>query len=182
MTILTRLGHSRDNYIRLLDELRVLPLKFVAILNNGQTPVDGVACVEYEGEYHGAATLNKGLPLVDTSWLFVLDSDEWYTSMQMQAVLDVVARIDEDVDCLVLPRRNFDVGQGSSWHCWPDYQRRVLRRTPQLQWRRAPHEFPVVSKEVRLTGTSWAIVHDHFNADDRARMAKYFARTDLPEI
>ena len=177
ITILTRLGHSRDNYLRLLEELKTVPdVHFVAVLNNGQEPVDGVECVTYEGEYHGGNTLTFGYKSVKTPWLFVLDSDEWYTPLQLRTMMEILPKLHADVQAVAVMRRNFEPFFETSWYAWPDWQIRFYRCTPELCWRGAPHETCNVTNIQRFTGTSFAVLHDHFDLSVRKFMEPYFAK------
>ena len=177
ITILTRLGHGRDNYLCLLEELKTVPdVHFLAVLNNGQEPVEGVECVTFEPEYHGSAITNFGYSFVKTPWLFILDSDEWYTPLQLRTVMDMFPQIPQQVQALGVKRRNFEPLKHTSWYAWPDWQVRFFRCTPELRWTGSPHESVNVTDVYRLNGTSFAIVHDHFDLKAREHMDVYFAK------
>lgn len=85
-------------------------------------------------------------------WLVFLDADELLPP-QLIDDLPLILELNPDVDVIGLPRQNFTEGitpeDVKKWgwtldelgrNCWPDYQWRIMRNKPGIQWSGQVHE------------------------------------------
>ena len=173
LTILTLVGHSEENFERLRAELREVVTDWVLVMDNECQPPPDYRYVRTteETRLNFGAMRNQGLALVKTPWVFHLDSDEWYSEVQMRALLSILGELDENVDCLMLPRRN--VGLTGDWLGWPDTRPVVHRADKGILWEGAVEEWPKpLEKVVMCTTPSSAILHMQLNMEVRQLVAQ----------
>jgi len=160
LTILTLVGHSEENFERLRTELRDCVDDWVLVMDNDIVPPPDYryVCTDEVTRLNFGAMRNQGLELVKTKWVMHLDSDEWYSALQMNSMLAILRELDDEVDCLFLPRRN--VGLSGDWLGWPDTRPVVHRADRGIRWKGVVEEWPEpLKKSAMATSPSSALLH-----------------------
>ena len=177
LTIVTLFGHSRDNLVRLVGELRHMVSDWVVLLDKGMEPVELCHCFPavHEDGFDAGALRRQALAHVHTQWVLHLDSDEWYTALQLTAIVQTMKTCPKEVDCIKLPRRNIETN--ADWVGWPDLRPVVHRNAAHIFWRGRVEEWPTGAKRMEsVMDAGAAILHLHLDVAARNVMAE--ARTD----
>ena len=111
--------------------------------------------------------------LCKRNYIFQVDADE-LLHPHLLTHIDTVLKANPAVDLFYVPRVNIVNGlteedikkwgwnvNEQGWNCWPDYQTRIYRNTPDIKWKGAVHEriigYGVVTK--LPAQEEWAIYH-----------------------
>ena len=169
-TILTLLGHSGENFERLYSQLRPMVDRWIVVLDQGmEFNAPGATIVRAllpNGPDFGSLR-NQGLAAAQGGWVLHLDSDEWFSRMQLDFLRRfVMPRIDSDVDCIKLPRRN--ISPEGDWLGWPDMRPCLHQAKLDVFWLGKVEEWPQnVTKIAGVDDDSLAILH--LQLDRKAR-------------
>jgi len=102
-------------------------------------------------------------------WILLLDADE-KIGRQLAKKLKSIAMSKDDLDCILIPRKNIIFGkwmQNSRW--WPDYLPRFFRRG-RIRWPKYIHQQPnLADKKINslLDSEKLAITHYNYNSLDQ---------------
>lgn len=177
LTIVTLLGHSRDNLVRLVTELRHMVADWVVVCDNGLEAPEltrGFWADKTDG-FDAGAMRRLAMEQVHTDWVFHLDSDEWYSPLQLNTLLHTLKTCPKEVDCIKLPRRNIE--PSGDWIGWPDARPCVHRNKKYIFWQGRLEEWPMGCKQMQqIEDVSSAILHLHL--DTAARNIMTEARKD----
>jgi len=128
-------GNTTDNVRGVLDKFN-MPYKLIEFSLNGDF----------------AAFKNNLKENCDCEWIFQIDADE-YPDEYLVAMLPTILQTNKDVDVMWVPRINTVDGLTTedcnrwNWKVdingyvnYPDYQCRIFRNKPAIQWKNAVHE------------------------------------------
>ena len=86
-------------------------------------------------------------------WIFFLDADEEVSQDQIHLTREIIELNQDKVEVLLVPRVNIVEGlteqhiqqwgwrvNDKNWVNWPDYQFRICKNTPDIQWKNKVHE------------------------------------------
>lgn len=106
-------------------------------------------------------------------YIFFLDADE-YLSPEYQNIHELF-RLNPEIDCFALPRINTVEGienrpdliqqwgwiiNSNGWINYPDYQLRICKNSPEIQWVGKVHERLIGYKNIaELPDSDWSILH-----------------------
>lgn len=86
---------------------------------------------------------NEGLKHAVTPWVLYVDADERVTPLLKKEIENVVANA--EYDYYVIPRKNVILGKEMKWGgWWPDYVKRLYKRSALRGWTGELHEEPQV--------------------------------------
>ena len=161
LSILTLFGHSPDNVALLYSELHTHVDRWVFVVDHGMVAPSGATVVQAcpGVVYDFGALRNQGLAeLKECPWVLHLDSDEWFSALQLSALVALLRGAPDEVDCVKLPRRNVQIGR--DWVGWPDERPCVHRGDRGIAWSGKVEEWPQgVKKMVTAADASMAILH-----------------------
>lgn len=88
----------------------------------------------------------------DCNWIFNIDADELPSSMLIQNIKQII-NLNPETELIYVPRINTVEGltqehvnkwgwqvNGEGWVNWPDYQGRIYKRSPMIEWKGKVHE------------------------------------------
>jgi len=179
LTIVTLFGHSRGNLERLVRELRHMVEDWVVVLDKGMEPVELAHCFKWESTegFDAGAMRRFAMEKVHTQWVMHLDSDEWYSPLQLHTIINTMKTCPKDVDCIKLPRRN--VEPTGDWIGWPDNRPMIHRNATYISWRGRVEEWPTGIKCAQeINDVSAAILHLHLDSVARDVMTKSRAEAE----
>lgn len=91
-----------------------------------------------------SAWRNRGLKEAHGDWILYIDADERATNELKDEILSKTQKEDSDVTAYAIPRKNFIFGKEFRWSGqWPDYQKRLYRKSSLARWTGNLHEEPV---------------------------------------
>lgn len=100
--------------------------------------------VRYTEGKHYSDWRNKGLADAHGEWIFYVDADERVTSALQQEIRRVIGEQRSVIGAYAVPRRNFVLGKElRHGGFWPDYQKRLFRKSSLKGWHGEVHEEPV---------------------------------------
>jgi len=86
-------------------------------------------------------------------WVFFLDADEEVSQDQIHLIREIIELNQDKVEVLLVPRINIVEGlteqhiqqwgwkvNENNWVNWPDYQFRLCKNIPEIQWKNKVHE------------------------------------------
>ena len=83
-------------------------------------------------------------------WLLYLDADERVTPLLKKEILELVKNLDDSVGVYAIPRRNFIFDQEFKHSSqYPDYQKRLYRKSKLKKWVGDLHEEPIYEGELK---------------------------------
>lgn len=90
---------------------------------------------------------NEGMKRAKGDWVLYIDSDEKVNPELKEEIEEAVKT--SEYSAYAIPRRNFIFGKEFK-HCgqWPDYQKRLFRKSTFDKWQGDVHEAPVFSGEL----------------------------------
>jgi glycosyltransferase involved in cell wall biosynthesis len=92
---------------------------------------------------------NEGLKKAKGEWVIYLDSDEEITLELQKEIKSIVSSEQSLIACYAIPRRNFVFGKEFKYSGqYPDYQKRLFRRSILTKWVGDVHEEPLFSGEL----------------------------------
>jgi glycosyltransferase involved in cell wall biosynthesis len=102
---------------------------------------------------------NKGLAEAKGEWIFYVDADERVTRALRKEILSVVATPSRMTGVYAVPRRNIILGKEfRHGGFYPDYQKRLFKKSALRKWTGEVHEEPVF--EGQLEHLKNPLVHD----------------------
>ena len=159
LTIVTLLGQTTPLFLHALQELRAHVDDWVVIHSAGVVPPVNVTALvgRYTGLMDMAALRTQASQHVREGWVFHLDTDEWFTKVQLAALRAMVDRMPLTHNCICLPRHNvvehiYDLN-------WPDY--RPMVHPAGMVWKYRTHEILVGITQQVLAPAELALVHVH---------------------
>ena len=88
----------------------------------------------------------------DCDWIFNIDADELPSSLLIKNIKDII-QLNPDTELIYIPRINTVEGltqehiqkwgwrvNEDGWVNWPDYQGRIYKRSPMIEWKGKVHE------------------------------------------
>lgn len=112
--------------------------------------------VKYSGNGTFSSWRNKGLKEAKGDWVLYVDADERITPKLKTEIENTIS--DSEYNAYAIPRRNFIFGKEFK-HCgqWPDYQKRLFRKSFLKKWVGDLHEEP--NFEGELGHLSESMIH-----------------------
>lgn len=102
----------------------------------------GAKVVKYLSGKNFSDWRNKGLNETKGEWLFYVDADERIPDNLGREIINIAQ--DTSIICYAVPRRNFVLGKElKNGGFWPDYQKRLFKRSALKGWTGKIHEEPV---------------------------------------
>jgi len=91
---------------------------------------------------------NKGAKEAKGDWLLYVDADERVTPLLRKEILEII-KSPADTALYAIPRRNIILGKEmkhGGW--WPDYVKRLMKKSAFVKWEGDLHENPIVKGEL----------------------------------
>jgi hypothetical protein len=87
---------------------------------------------------------NESLKKANGEWVFYLDSDEESTEELNSEINNLISNEDNNNAAYAIPRRNFIFGKEFKYSGqYPDYQKRLFKRSALKRWEGVVHETPI---------------------------------------
>ena len=105
---------------------------------------DGAKTIKYSGPSNFASWRNFALKEIKTGWILYLDADERISkSLQEEILLKTKKENTESYNAYAIPRRNFIFNKEFKHSGqYPDYQKRLFKRSEFIKWTGEVHEEP----------------------------------------
>lgn len=102
----------------------------------------GAKVFEYKGGKNYSDWRNRALQLAKCDWVLYIDADERVTPSLKKEIINVINN--HELGAFAIPRRNFVLGKELKHGGWyPDYQKRLYKKTNLIGWRGEVHEEPI---------------------------------------
>ena len=107
--------------------------------------------VNYLAGKHYSDWRNKGLAEAKSEWIFYVDADERIPLELRNEITDIICHPERSrrISAYAVPRRNFVLGKElKHGGFWPDYQKRLFKRSLLNEWVGEVHEEPEFKGEL----------------------------------
>ncbi len=125
---------------------------------------NGTRVVESKGKSF-SEWRNKGLKEASGEWILYLDADERITEALKKEILEVTSTKNNNYSMYAIPRSNVILGREfRHGGFWPDYVKRLFRKSELKKWEGELHEEPVYEGEMsHLINPMKHIKHEDFS-------------------
>jgi hypothetical protein len=108
---------------------------------------------------------NKGLTKATSEWIFYIDADERMNEELKKEIVEMIASNQKNFVAYAIPRKNVILGREfKHGGQWPDYQKRLFRRTALLRWSGDLHEQPEIKGKLgHMVSPLTHIKHDNLS-------------------
>lgn len=144
-------NNNEDKIKDCLESVKNLPCE-ILVLDGGSTDKTveiakkyGARIIRQKGKGY-SSWRNQGIENAKGEWIFYLDSDERVTDELREEIKGVV---NNEISAYAIPRRNIILGREmrhGGW--WPDYVKRLFKKSALKKWVGDLHEEPVFSGSI----------------------------------
>jgi hypothetical protein len=146
----------------------------IILIDSGSTDKTVEIAKKYKAKIFGITTgsysewRNKGLAKATGDWVFYIDADERMTPSLRDEIMQISnGKSDKSgkQSAYAIPRKNIILGREfKHGGQWPDYQKRLFKRTDLKKWSGDLHEQPIIKGNLRhMTSPLIHIKHDNLS-------------------
>ena len=108
---------------------------------------------------------NKGLIKATSDWIFYIDADERMTPALKKEITEMIESKQKNFVAYAIPRKNVILGREfKHGGQWPDYQKRLFKRTALKKWSGDLHEQPIINGKLgHMVSPIIHIKHDNLS-------------------
>jgi len=155
-TILTAIIIAKNEQDKIADCIdSVAWVQEILIIDTGSTDLTkdiakrmGARIIEYKGSGTYDKWRNCGLKNAKGDWIFYIDADERATETLRNEINKIIST-HTSLNAYAIPRKNYILGQLFNYSGqWPDYQKRLFRKSALKKWSGDIHEEPHFDGEI----------------------------------
>jgi glycosyltransferase involved in cell wall biosynthesis len=121
---------------------------------------------------------NEGLKKANGNWILYVDADERVTPLLRKEIMSVVEKDSKQYSSYAVPRRNIILGKEMKYGgWWPDYVKRLFKKSELKKWTGDLHEEPVF--EGKMGHLSNSFIHiKHSNLSDMVEKTNKWSKVE----